>query len=177
MADTAEVMARIAWKPVVRSAACCRRVVSPRRMREESGFSLVELLVVILIIGVLAAVAVGALLAQKQKAYGASAKDLASNAETAAETIATDNGGSYGAVTPQTIHEYEPAIPTSPTSANEGAWLSTAEAIDGGAGYTVTTVAPATNGERYTITRNGEGEVSRTCTPQSTKFGCATGSW
>ena len=66
-----------------------------RTAEEETGFHSIELLVVILIIGILAAIAIPSFLNQKGKANDASAKELARTAQTTMETIATDNNGSY----------------------------------------------------------------------------------
>src|SRR5437764_11714515 len=68
-----------------------------RRAQDEKGFTLIELLVVILIIGILAAIAIPAFLNQRAKAYDAAAKSNVRTAQTAMETYATDNNGSYPA--------------------------------------------------------------------------------
>jgi type IV pilus assembly protein PilA len=147
-----------------------------QRSSEEGGFTLIELLVVILIIGILAAIAIPSFLSQKSKASDASAKELARTAQTTSETYATDHGGNYENMTTKALHEYEPSIQTAAGSNNaymngEGA----TEVIEGNAGYKVT--ATSTSGAAYTIKRNKEGIVERTCSPVKSGTGCATGSW
>src|SRR3954464_5014257 len=81
-----------------------------RMASEESGFTLVELLVVMLIIGLLAAIAIPSFFNQRDKAYDASAKEMARTAETAMETYATDNGGVYTGVTAAKLNTIENSI-------------------------------------------------------------------
>ncbi len=64
---------------------------------EEQGFTLVELLIVILIIGVLAEIAIPAFLGQASKANDAVAKSALHTAQTAIETYRLDHGDYCGA--------------------------------------------------------------------------------
>jgi type IV pilus assembly protein PilA len=133
---------------------------------DESGYTLIELLVVILIIGILAAIAIPSFLNQKGKAVDAQAKSVAVMAQMAAETLATDNDGSYTNVKPETLNKEEPALRIV-SSANE-AYLSIATGKE--AEYTVT--AKATNGDELTISRSSTGTITRKCVSPLLKTGC-----
>jgi type IV pilus assembly protein PilA len=65
------------------------------RSSSEGGFTLVELLVVMLILGLLAAIAIPSFFNQRDKAKDADAKESVRTAQTAIETYATDHGGKY----------------------------------------------------------------------------------
>ena len=70
------------------------------RSQGEGGFTLVELLVVMLILGLLAAIAIPSFFNQREKAKDADAKAAARTAQTAIETYATGNQGDYTAQPP-----------------------------------------------------------------------------
>jgi type IV pilus assembly protein PilA len=142
-----------------------------QRAKDERGFTLIELLVVILIIGILAAIAIPSFLNQKGKANDASAKELARTAQTVAETIGTDNGGSYTTITgPASLSAVEATIPT---AAGSNAYISAAS----GTSNTFQVVATSTTNSTYTINRLASGAVTRLCAPVSTGGCNAAGTW
>ncbi len=145
------------------------------RLCDEQGFSLIELLVVVLIIGALAAIAIPAFLNQKGKAVDASAKELAHSAQIAIESYASDRSGSYAGATPATLNNVEAAIQIGP--ANGNAFVATPGGVTSTPNtYTVT--ATSANGDTFSISRASDGSVRRTCTtaPGNSLSGCGAGS-
>ena len=139
----------------------------------EEGYTLLEVLVVVLIIGVLAAIAIPSFLNQTTKATDASAKELAHTALTAAESYATDHNGSYAGLTLAALSQYDATIQTN--SSAGGAYVSSV-GNPTAAGYAITTTS-ANQVDTFTITRLN-GTISRSCTPTNgVHGGCASGTW
>jgi type IV pilus assembly protein PilA len=144
------------------------------RGQGESGFTLVELLVVMLIIGLLAAIAIPAFFNQKDKATDSKAKVYARTAETSMETYATDNGGVYdasagGAVaTPAALKAIEPTL--------NGANL----AVSGIGAKVYKVTVTSDTGNTFSIERLAGGTTTLDCTvaDPNNRGGCpSNGHW
>ena len=145
-----------------------------RMANSEEGFTLVELLVVMLIIGILAAIAIPAFFNQRDKAKDAGAKEMAHTAQVAMETYATDNGGTYQNVTPAKLAAIENSIQTAGTSAYLSAAASQGATFKG---WTLTVTSPSTT-NTFTIARDATtGALSFTCGPVANQGtgGCPSG--
>lgn len=70
---------------------------SPIQRREDKGFTLIELMVVVLIIAILLAIAIPTFLGAQNKAKDRSAQSSARNALTNAKTLYADAGSYFGA--------------------------------------------------------------------------------
>lgn len=123
------------------------------RAQSESGFTLVELLVVMLILGLLAAIAIPAFFNQRTKAQDAEAKSTAKTAQTALETFATDRNGSYVGATPALLDDIEPTLTGAPFVLTPNPTATT---------YTIRVTS--VSGNTFSIARAASGQLSYPCT-------------
>jgi len=137
------------------------------RRNEESGFTLVELLVVMLILGILAAIAIPAFFSQRDKGYDSDAKANARTVQTALETYAVDNGGSYASADMTALADIEGTI---------NGMDVTLTPAPGAKTYTV--VATSKTGTTFSISRAADGSTTFPCSAPG-DGGCpsGTGGW
>jgi type IV pilus assembly protein PilA len=135
-----------------------------KRMGREEGFTLIELLVVMLILGILAAIAIPTFFNQRDKARDSDAKAMVRAAQTAIETYATDNNGSYLNADVGDLTAIEPTVQAG------GSNPVTVPAV-GANSYTVT--AASSTGTTFSIIRAGGG-FQFTCSAPNTG-GCPSG--
>ena len=94
-----------------------RTIIATRR-RDDEGFTLIELMVVVLIIAILIAIAIPTFLGARSRAQDRAAQSSLRNSLTAAKTLYTDNED-YTTATAAALGAVEPSL-TFQTSASTG---------------------------------------------------------
>jgi len=118
---------------------------------------------VILIVGILAAIAIPSLLSQRGKANDVAAETQVRDAETAAETYSIERSGGYAGMTLAELRRIDPTLKE--TSSAILNLVGTPSATK----YAIRSTSRATR-DSFTITREATGVVKRTCT--GTKGDC-----
>ncbi len=131
--------------------------------RDERGFTLVELMVVVLVIGVLMAIAIPTFMGARSRAQDASAKSSLRNAMTAAGVIYTDNN-SYDDADAEAMAKAETSLdfvespkksddPKVVSVSADGTWGAAAESTSGNCFYVV--ISP-TGKANYGSSKDGD---------------------
>ncbi len=153
----------------------------PHRARPDAGFTLVEILVVILIIGLLSAIALPSFLGQRAKAQDAVAKHAVVATARLVEACAADEDGYDGCDRPSRL-----APRAGQANATGLPIVVTVGGADPAEGEVAVTeadddhfvvVGRSRAGERFAYERVGRGLVSRICSPAGANGCPEDGTW
>ena len=149
---------------------------------DEHGFTLIELMVVVLIIAILIAIAIPTFLGAQDRARDRGAQSDLRNALTAAKTIATDSAGFFKTagvdLTPADMSAVEPALTFGDIAA---ATTSTVGVLVEVGGASILLAKESASGTYFGIASTSEGVVSycrgSLLTEVDTAAECAQASW
>jgi type IV pilus assembly protein PilA len=142
----------------------------PPRVSDERGFALIELLVVILIVGILAAIALPVFLGQSSKAQDSGAKSDARNMVSQVESCYA-NTQTYASCSTDTALSAD-----GPTGLAWGTGNGQVSVLGAGTNsYTIEAVARS--GHQFDVVKAAGGPVTRTCTPTGQGACPSSGTW
>jgi type IV pilus assembly protein PilA len=122
------------------------------RLRADDGFTLVELLVVVLIVGILAAIGLAMLLNQREKAQDAEAKSAVNAAAKAILIYGTQNDGFQDAA-PSDLAKIEISLDRA-----RGLTVVSDERT-----FVVSVKSASLAGTRFTVRQGAAGDIERSC--------------
>lgn len=150
------------------------------KIRAESGFSLIEILIVMILIGVLAVIALPSFMSQRSKGQDACARAQLHTMKTAMETLYTETE-SYAGVDIARLHDVEGAVVSS-GACGSGTSSLVGGLVGGSCSDSVATTKSSycisqtsASGRTYLIALSDAGAVSQLCAPAG--VGCKDGRW
>lgn len=130
----------------------------------QRGFTFVELLVTVIMIGLLSALMIPVFLSTQQKATGATAEALLRTGASTMESVVVDSE-SYAAITPAALRATEPDLTWLAASGAKARQNEISVTGLGARGYTLSTTTPS--GATYVLTKDvtTSPTITRTCGP------------
>src|SRR3954470_6011489 len=133
--------------------------------RDDEGFTLIELMVVVLIIAILIAIAIPTFLGAQDRARDRSAQSDLRNGITAAKTIAVDQAGLFMKDTTNKIDaaamaSAEPSLTFTDTAASAGVGTVSVTVASSPVGSSILLVNKSASGTYYGIKATSQGSVT-----------------
>jgi prepilin-type N-terminal cleavage/methylation domain-containing protein len=164
LANSSTVSPREMFRSIARAP-----IAGAERATADDGFSLIELLVVVLIVGILAAIAIPSLLNETTKANDSAAKTQVGTLQTTMKLFAMENSGSYAGASLTKLQAIEPTLRDRTTAIAKEVVSPTTT------GFTIESEAVG-SGDVFKL-ESEDGAVTRSCSPRG-KGGCPpSGTW